>query len=231
MKVAVINYSGNVGKSTIAQHLLIPRMADANLIPVESINSYDSEEEAIKGAEFGALQEALDFMDDVVVDIGTSNVEVFMMLMGQFRRSHEAFDYFVVPTISVEKQQIDTITTIEALSKLGVPAKKIRLVFNLVDDGCNVGEEFLSLFDYYNDQKKFFLNPEAIIHKSEVFERMKGQKESLQDILANLDAITDAVSAEKDKDKKMELIKKRSIGRLAEGVSEEMDAVFKTLFK
>lgn len=37
-KIVVINYLGNVGKSTISQHLLAPRM-NAPLIPMESINS------------------------------------------------------------------------------------------------------------------------------------------------------------------------------------------------
>ncbi len=49
MKIAVMNFSGNVGKSTIAQHLLLPRMADAELITVESINSDDSGQEPMRG--------------------------------------------------------------------------------------------------------------------------------------------------------------------------------------
>jgi hypothetical protein len=32
MKVAVINFSGNVGKTTIARHLLAPRIAGAEVI-------------------------------------------------------------------------------------------------------------------------------------------------------------------------------------------------------
>ena len=38
MKVAVINYSGNVGKSTVAGHLLKPRLKDAPIFSIESIN-------------------------------------------------------------------------------------------------------------------------------------------------------------------------------------------------
>ncbi len=39
MKVAVINFSGNVGKTTIAGHLLVPRIDGAELIAVETINA------------------------------------------------------------------------------------------------------------------------------------------------------------------------------------------------
>ena len=38
MKVAVINYCGTVGKTTIAAHLLAPRMEQARIYAVETIN-------------------------------------------------------------------------------------------------------------------------------------------------------------------------------------------------
>lgn len=39
MKVAVLNFSGNVGKTTVAGHLLKPRMSDAPIYSIESINT------------------------------------------------------------------------------------------------------------------------------------------------------------------------------------------------
>ena len=81
MKVAVINFSGNVGKSTVARHLLAPRLNNAEVIPVESINSDGTDETAIRGKQFGELQEYLQTLDDAVIDIGASNVEDFVKLM------------------------------------------------------------------------------------------------------------------------------------------------------
>ena len=133
MKVAVINFSGNVGKSTVARHLLAPRMNNARVIPVESINSDGTDDKALKGKQFGELQEGLALLDDAVVDIGASNVEDFVNLMEQYKNSHEDFDFFVVPTMPKAKQQRDTISTIEALEGIGVPAKRSRLLFNVVD--------------------------------------------------------------------------------------------------
>lgn len=63
MKIAVINFSGNVGKSTVARHLLFPRLRNAQLIAIESINSDGSQDEAIRGKQFGQLQEALALLD------------------------------------------------------------------------------------------------------------------------------------------------------------------------
>ena len=39
MKLAVINFSGNVGKSTVARHLLAPRIPGCQFVAVESINA------------------------------------------------------------------------------------------------------------------------------------------------------------------------------------------------
>lgn len=38
MKVAVINYTGTVGKTTICAHLLAPRMINPEFFAIESIN-------------------------------------------------------------------------------------------------------------------------------------------------------------------------------------------------
>lgn len=41
MKLAVINFSGNVGKTTVARHLLAPRIPGCQVVAVESINADD----------------------------------------------------------------------------------------------------------------------------------------------------------------------------------------------
>ena len=38
MKVAILNYTGTVGKKTAAAHLLSPRMNNAPIFAIESIN-------------------------------------------------------------------------------------------------------------------------------------------------------------------------------------------------
>ena len=66
MKLAVINFSGNVGKSTITRHLLAPRLPGARVIAVESINADEGQEQSLRGFQFGELQEYLQAVDDVV---------------------------------------------------------------------------------------------------------------------------------------------------------------------
>ena len=231
MKVAVINFSGNVGKSTVARHLLAPRLNNAEVIPVESIDSDGTDETAIRGKQFGELQEYLQTLDDAVIDIGASNVEDFVKLMKQYKGSHEDFDFFVVPTVPATKQQRDTISTVEALANLGVPAKKIRLLFNMVDLEESPERIFSGLFEYQRESKSFTLKPEAVIHVNDIYGKLKGSKTGIREILADETDYKERIKTAKDADEKLHFAQMLSIKRLAAGVSEELDAVFKALLK
>ena len=89
MKIAVVNFSGNVGKSTVARHLLLPRVRGAELIAVESSNAYEGQSRghALRGRQFGELQEYLQTVDNVVVDVGASNIEDLLELMHRYRNA------------------------------------------------------------------------------------------------------------------------------------------------
>ena len=56
-----------------------------------------------------------------------------MNLMAQYHGSHEIFDYFVVPTVAKPKQIRDTISTIEALSDIGISSEKSGL-YSMIED-------------------------------------------------------------------------------------------------
>lgn len=231
MKVAVINFSGNVGKSTVARHLLAPRMNNARVIPVESINSDGTDDKALKGKQFGELQEGLALLDDAVVDIGASNVEDFVNLMKQYKNSHEDFDFFVVPTMPKAKQQRDTISTIEALEAIGVPAKRIRLVFNMVDIDETPQRALAGIFEYNATAKNFTLRPDAVIHTNDIYGKLKGADQSIQDILNDPTDFKEKIKTATDSAEKLRFAQLLGIKRLAHGVTEELDAVFKTLLK
>jgi len=231
MKVAVINFSGNVGKSTVARHLLAPRMNQATVIPVESINSDGTQDEAIKGRQFGELQEALALLDDAVVDVGASNVEDFVNLMRQYQGSHEDYDFFVVPTVPKSKQQRDTISTIDALSDIGIPAKKIRLGFNMVEMDESPERLFSGLFEYQASAKSFVLKPDAVVRVNDIYGKLKGAEQGIGDILNDPTDFKEKIKTAKDNDEKLHFAQLLAVKRLAAGVAQEHDAVFKTLFR
>lgn len=231
MKVVVINFSGNVGKSTVARHLLAPRMNKAPVIPVESINSDGTQDETIRGKQFGELQNDLSILDDVVVDVGASNVEDFVAMMKQYEGSHEDYDYFVIPTVPKAKQQRDTISTIEALSAIGIPAEKIRIVFNMVDIEENVSRIFSGIFDYAELNKSCTINKACVIHNNEIYGKINGSEKTISQILNDPTDFKEMSKNANNSEEKIHYAQLLGIKRLATGVSKELDNVFNILFK
>lgn len=231
MKVGVINFSGNVGKTTVSRHLLSPRMNNAKILAIESINSDGSTEEAMRGKQFGDLQIMLQTMDDAVIDIGASNVEDFIKMMTQYKGSQEDFDYFVVPVVPATKQQRDSISTIEALAELRVSAKKIRVVFNQVENGDSVEAIFSRIFDYQKAENKFVIRPDAVLHLNEIYPKFASSTATIAQILADGTDYKAAIKGSTEPAEKLRFAQLIALKRLAAGVTDELDAVFKTLFK
>lgn len=235
MKVAIINLSGNVGKTTIASQLLAPRMQAARFA-VETINASASDDsstvERINGKGFGALQEDLLQLDHAIVDVGASNVEEFIKLMHQFDGSHEEFDYFIVPVVSEKKQQIDSINTIKTLAGLGVPAAKIRVVFNKVelDETDDLSHRFGIVCGFHEAEKKFTLHRNAVVFQNEVFDRLRPLKKTVTEVISdNTDYRGMLRNAEND-DEKAYAVSMISAKRLAKSAHKNLDDVFDALF-
>ena len=229
MKLAVINFSGNVGKTTIARHLLAPRIAGAEVIAVESLNADDSEAQALRGRQFGELQEYMQTVDAVVVDIGASNVEDLLTLMHRYRGSHDDFDVFVVPTVAALKQQKDTIATLVELSRLGVQAARVRVLFNMVESGIPVAFSFAPLLEFVAQHPIALADTRCHLGTNEVYQRIKDSGEQLLALARDdRDYKAQIVQARTTADK-LALAQKLATQRLARGVVPELDACFVAL--
>ena len=231
MKIAVINFSGNVGKSTLSKHMLLPRLKDAEYIAVESINADEGGGELVRGKQYGALQEQLMLLDSAIVDVGASNVEEFIRQMQQYRGSHEDYDIFLVPTVKESKQIKDTIGTIEALAAMGVPAKKIKLVFNKLESDETVEDVFFPLIAYHAEKKNFTLKQNAALYFSELYQKLRTFNMSVDDLLADQTDYKAKLKEAKTQDEKMEAASKISMRRLATSAKENLDTVFSLVVK
>ena len=229
MKVAVINFSGNVGKTTVARHLLAPRIAGAELIAVESINADDGQTQAVRGSQFGELQEYLQTVDNVVVDIGASNVEDLLALMRKYRGSHEDFDYFVIPTVPALKQQQDTIATLAELARIGIPASKMRVVFNQVEDNARISELFASLMAFIEQHQFAPASTLCKLGANEIYERVKGTGVDLAELVRDETDYKALIAKASGTVEKIALAQKLATRRLATGVVPELDACFAAL--
>ena len=229
MKVAVISFSGNVGKTTITRHLLAPRMPGAKVVSIESINAGDAQGHVIRGRQFAELQEFLQVSDDVVVDIGASNVEELLALMHRYRGSHEDLDYFIVPTVPAGKQQQDTVATLAELSRLGIPADKVRLVFNMVEDGTDLERVFDPVLAFLRVSPVSRVSLDCRLGTNEIYGRVNGSGADLSALAADSSDYKSLIAAATDSSERLALAQRLATRRLASGVVPELDACFAAL--
>jgi len=227
-KVAVINFSGNVGKTTIARNLFAPRL-NAKVVAIESINSDGQEDEMLRAKQYGELSESLPILDNIVVDIGASNSEDFITYMKQYAGSHQDFDIFVVPVTPSQKQIKDTISTIESLRQVGIPSKKIKVVFNQVDPDTDIKKVFAPLLAYANDSAACVINESAKLFRNDIFPRLAGSNKTISSYAQDKTDYKGAIAQEESTEAKLFLSRELANKRLAEGVIQEHDNVFKLL--
>lgn len=234
MKVAVLNYTGTVGKTTIAAHLLSPRMGDAPIFAVETINETAAglgvDMEQIRGQKFRELFTKLLKLDDAIIDVGASNVEAFLDGVVKMDGSHLEIDYFIVPVTPGTKEQKETISLVGTLADMGIDAEKIRIVFNRVEG--DVSEEFPYVVAYAKKEKSCIANPDAAIFENELFDALGVKKLTLSALLADETdykaLLRKPDASEKDRNNWAEL---HGLKLLARGVNRNLDAVYDAIFK
>ena len=229
MKLAVINFSGNVGKTTLARHLLLPRIPGAEYIAVESFNAGAEGVTALRGNQFAMLQEYLHSIDSAVVDIGASTVDDFMDLMAQYGGSHEDFDYFIVPTVPDPKQQQDTIATLVDLARLGVQAQRLRLVFNTMELGVAVDQAFYLVTDFLREHPLAIAHPECRLRRNEIYARVRAEQSDLLTLANDATDYKRLIVEATNPEDKMALGQRLATRRLAGSVLIELDRCFAAL--
>jgi MinD-like ATPase involved in chromosome partitioning or flagellar assembly len=229
-KLCVINFSGNVGKSTFSRHVLLPRLSEPRYIAVESINADEGSgdnEEALRGRKFRDLMEMVVLSDNVVVDVGASNVEEFIARMGDFEGSHELFDCFIIPTIPKKKQVKDTASTLGALSSLGVSGAKLRLVFNMLTPDTDLVQDFESIFKI-RKATPFVYEPVVSLQESDLYPSLQG--DSIFDIVNDKTDFKKKMAETPNKEEKIKLLRLQLRQQQATKVKREHDQAFALLF-
>lgn len=233
MKVAVLNYTGTVGKTTVAAHLLSPRMNGATIFAIESINETAEglgiDVEKMNGDKFRELFKKIMLEDDAIIDIGASNIEDFMINMIKFSDSHEEFDYFIVPVTSGTKEQKETIQMLDALASIGIPEDKVKVVFNRVDQDVN--DEFPFIIGRHKKDKTFSLNKECAIYENELFDALAVKGLTVDALLSDTTdykaLLKNKEASAKDRNMWADMFALKS---LAKSVKRNLDDVYVNLF-
>jgi len=238
MKIAVLNYTGTVGKTTIAAHLLSPRLNNAPIFSIETINQsaddFGMTTSKMDGKKYGELLRKIILLDDAIIDVGASNVQSFLDGVFNFEESHIEFDCFLVPVTSGVKEQKETINIISTLANIGIPKDKIHIVFNRVDS--DVKEEFNLVLNFAKMEKKCIANPEVAIYENDVFNMLYSKKMNIKDIIEDATdykaKARELLKNEKPDEKQINHCTNMHIAKsLAKTVNKNLDYVFNCLFK
>ncbi|MET3122301.1 hypothetical protein AAKU67_001895 [Oxalobacteraceae bacterium GrIS 2.11] len=144
IKIAILSLSGSIGKTSLAAHMLYPRLNCPTVFAVETINEtvewYGLKCDEFRGDQFDELITRILRTKNVLVDTGASNIEAFVKNLVRHDNAHQEIDLFIVPVPTGAKEQSEAVKTTELLRGLGVPPNKVRVLFNCVRD--DVEKEF-----------------------------------------------------------------------------------------
>lgn len=234
MKVLVANVSGNMGKTTIVKHLLCPRMPDAKVICLESINSGTDE---IPSAihmnaedEFRNLVDVLAIEDDLIVDLGSSESKQMIRKLKEYESSIHDFDIIVVPVVPDHKAQEDTITTILTLNSLGVPREKIIVLFNkiAVHQAGKVSDLFAPMIQSVRDMA--IVDTNLSIFQYEIYDALKSEPTTVSDAARDKkDWKAVARNPQLESDERIDALQRNRNQKAAPAALKNLDSVFDLL--
>ena len=176
MKKAYVGITGKGGKSSLVNALEFPRMPNATIIRLETINdsgvSGCDREIVLKGRDLGKLETELAKVEDAIIDVGASNIEAFLLALNSQFESHQAIDYFIVPVLARASAQIEmgeAIATLKALSKMGIEPGRIKVIFNRLPKDSTVADECKPLIVFHKKTPAFTLKLDAFVYETEAF--------------------------------------------------------------
>ncbi len=232
MKIAVLNYSGSVGKTVAAHHLLKPRMPEAAFFSVETINQSASdlgasEVSQLQGKKFGELVEALVLEDEAIIDVGASNIESFFESMSRFSDSEREFDLYVVPVTADQKAWQESLKTVEALSNLGVHPEGIHLLPNRIV--ADPADEIPAIFNYVKKTGKARISEHAYLFESEIYGYLAAKRMSFTELIDDGIDYRELARSEADSGKAKEYARMYRWKKLAIPVRNNLDDAFMAL--
>ncbi len=228
MNIAIVNNSGNVGKSTICENLLKPRIKNAEIIKVETINSDGTEDDKYSAKEYNEILKEMDMNDVSILDVGSSNIEQLIEQMKQYKESHEDIDYFIIPVTPKHKQQMDSLSTVGTLIDLGVDSSKFKFIYNQADRVIPFQRQyatFLNGIEAFN----FPTDVRPTIYETEAFSLLASIGKNFQEITNDNRDFRQLLREAETREQKEELSELRTMKQLVNGFNDVLDAAFLSL--
>lgn len=228
LKIAVLNNSGNVGKSTICQTLLKPRLEGSEIIRVETINTDGTTDDKLSAKEYDEIIKRIDDVDCTIIDVGSSNIEQFMVQMNEYQGSHDLIDYFIIPVTVQDKQQRDSIATVYNLLDMGVDDSKIKIVYNFAEKDVSIEKQF-SVFLSDKVCKKIATKNIAVVYHSNIFSLLTKLGLKYEDVYNDDRDFKTLIRSASSKEERQELSNSRAVKMLMNGFNSDLDIAFDNL--
>lgn len=234
MKIALINNSGNVGKTTIAREVLGINMPEAVMVEIETHNTGNAKYEKvfkeyfkINATDIEELYAKLVENENVILDIGASNILDFLRQLDQYAGLETLIDLFVIPTTGDAKQMQDTLKTINILLKLGIKQNKIVVVANRVNP-INFEKDFKILL---NAQKelKFRFSKDLSIRETSLLKDLELLGKTLNEIVEDNTDYRKKIIETKGTPEQVKWVKLDLAKRASQKVYEDFKRVFNNI--
>jgi hypothetical protein len=230
-KAAVLSNSGNVGKSMICESLLIPRIPNCELIKIETINSDGIQDEKLSAKEIDEIFSKIDVNDVCLLDIGASNIELFIQNMAKVEGAIEDLDFFFVPTTTAAKQQQDALNTITELMGMGVDPDCIKIIFNYCDPAVALEKQYKVIFDDGIAELLDLTNfdNQFCIEETQMFEFLAKTGVNYNESLNDTRDFKNLIRATKDKEERSLLSLEQMTHRYCKGFDKKFNDTFQKI--
>lgn len=228
IKLAVVNNSGNVGKSTIAKALLKPRLEGSEIIKVETINNDGTNDEKLSAKEFDEIIKRIDDVDCTIIDVGSSNIEQFLVQMNEYQGSHDLIDFFIVPVVKETKQQEDSIQTIHNLMAMGVEKDRFKVVFNQAEKDAQIEKQY-SIFLNDKTCKQIVGKTPVVVYHNNIFNILTKMGMKYDDVYNDARDFRTLIRTASTKEEREELTNLRTAKMLMNGFNSDLDLAFSNL--
>jgi len=188
MKIAVISNSGNVGKTTITREVIATYLDDVAVVEVETHNAGNSKYadkftsySKVQATDIETLYAKLVENENVVFDIGASNILDFLRQLTNYAGMEQLFNIFIVPTTKDAKQLQDTIKTITILTKFSISPEQIVVVANRANPSSF--ERDFEILINAQKQFNFRFNKDLMIRETSLLKDLEVFGKTLNDVV------------------------------------------------
>ncbi|MES2999476.1 MAG: hypothetical protein V4787_02190 [Pseudomonadota bacterium] len=236
ISVAVSNMAGGSGKSMLVKQLLVPNLR-AWRAAVEDVNSGDGTPDFQVGlSDFEDLvvlhKKTVD--QSMVVDIGASAGTALQHVLARYKRTVNAFDFWVVPVMANEHSMDGALKSVKLLRELAVPAQRILVLPNRIAPGTSPEKLKSRLAPVYALRKIGVYVSEVAVLEHQVFETLKnktleGRDETVYSVAADsrdFRALKRAARSTGDEAALDALAEREAVIEAAEFAVENLDVVW-----